>query len=539
MFHQVINTTCHLFQDCMFVNISNSAQTGGAIYFQFSSGTNLTNYLIRCTFFRCSSGSGGGGGGGGGIRSSGCSLNLCDCCVCSCWTGNGTSGQFLYAESGSVVNLTNPSISLCPPPSAPSTSTLGTVYLSTGMRMGFWHANFTGCRILVNPTPTDGAALYIAGSGSYGDRCDYGTFVNNFGRTVAQAGWRANVTYGDCNFVGNAALALLYQGSGGSTTLDRCIFVGNRNATDYSHAFFGIGDYVLFFCVFDSNVPDTILWSTGVIVTASPQTHPLWHLNTALCHGFPSPTSDFTFSLAFFVTPTFGGSALFPPSPHFGWSADLSPISSAWRLSRCFHFSRIAPHTAVFSRSLSGDQATVLVASFAAPQTAIFSSSLPTDRSPVLVAWFTTPRTAIFSRSLPDDRSIVLVASFTAPQTAIFSLSLPPGQSPFLSPTNAATALSDDGESTRPALLLVILLPLVAAIIAFAVGFLVFLRIRGYANCRRYAASNDSDDSSPTSLAVDSDTAVTVNTTLTMTLLDRDDSQWIAPAVTLNTGDFG
>jgi hypothetical protein len=196
-----------------------------------------------------------------------------------------------------------------------------------------------------------------------------------------------------------------------------------------------------------------------------------------------------------------------------------------------------------------------LISSFTAAQTAVFSLSLSRGRSAALPltnfapsAWRLSqsfqfsriaPRTAIFSRSLPDDRSTVLVTSFTASHTTIFSLSLPPGQSAFFLPTNAATALSDDGESTRPSLLLVILLPLVAALIAFAVGFLVFLRIRGYANCRRNGGFNDSDESPPRTLDFCSDSGLTVNTTLTTTLVDGDDSQWIPPAGGFSASGFG
>jgi hypothetical protein len=139
---------CRVIVDCLFVNISNAASTGGAMYFQFSSGADLTNYFTRCTFFLCSSAE--GGDGRGGIRSSGCSLNLSDCCACSCSTGDGTYGQFLDAESGTVVNLTNPSIFLCPPASESATTATGTVYLSAATQMAFSQANFTDCRVLID-----------------------------------------------------------------------------------------------------------------------------------------------------------------------------------------------------------------------------------------------------------------------------------------------------------------------------------------------------------------------------------------------------
>jgi hypothetical protein len=143
-----------------------------------------------------------------------------------------------------------------------------------------------------------------------------------------------------------------------------------------------------------------------------------------------------------------------------------------------------------------------------------------------------------------------LISSFTAPQTAVFSLSLSPGRSAallftdfatsaFVSATNAATALSEDGASSRSFLLLVILLPLVAALIAFAVGFLVSLRTRRNANGSRYAGFNDSDDSPPRTLDFCSDSGRTVNTTLTTTLVDGDDSQWIPPAGSFSASGFG
>jgi hypothetical protein len=502
-FHQTITGTCQLYRDCLFVNISNAGQTGGAIYFEFSSGTDLMNFLTRCTFFQCSSIS--DEGGGGGIRSSGCSLSLFDCCGRACWTGNSGLGQFLYAELGTVVNLTNPSICFCPPPSEPANTTRGTVYLSTGMRMAFSRANVTGCRILIKPEFNDGVILWLSDDGSFADRCEYGTFVGNYGRTGAHTGERTNVTYGYCNFVNNTSRNnLLMQGPLSFTTLDRCVFTGNTRTEGPGASGIGYGGYAILFCVFDANVSGAISSSTGVTVTASPQTHSLWHLNTGLCPGFRTPTSIFTFSSLFHLTLLFCETEVFHPSLFFRGSADFQ-----WNPQTHFTFSQSFPMTLTF------DGMTAFPA----------SPSFHRSANP----WSTVCFSFFFSP--PPSISLSFVGSSI--RFSLLNLSAAP------SLTNLTViqtgVISGDRGSSASSLLLMILLPLFVVLMAFVIGFLIFFRIKR--NSHRLLS--DSDDSPPKTVDICSDEKSTVNTTLTVTLFDTTDSQLIDPARSFTETSWG
>jgi hypothetical protein len=217
----------------------------------------------------------------------------------------------------------------------------GTIYLSQFTRGSFSSPNVTESRSQVNTEgsgASDGVFLYLNGTRMSGDRCFCGTFSKNRGRTGGHSHTRTNVTYECCNFVNNSHRNnVLYQYSGGTATLRRCIFVENRNK-DGRFAGLGHGLYTITNCVFDGldRSSATISFSTGMVTGQTAETNTLWHLNTAACPGLRSPTAVFAHSASIFAsTGTFSVSAVsaesaeLPCSSAFSRSLSRSPVSPA------------------------------------------------------------------------------------------------------------------------------------------------------------------------------------------------------------------
>jgi hypothetical protein len=328
---QVVTESCRIFEDCVFLNISNPNSDGGAICFETSNSQ--MNEVIDCTFFGICSGR------GGGIWTSTC-LNVTKCCARCCWTESNSNGQFLYADSSESVIVVNPTLFECHSGSDPPFEVQGTIFLSSSTRMNFSELNITSSRNQVDAQPatgaSDGVIFFVDGTANFADRCSFGTFFGNVGRSGAYGSQRTNLSYFFCNFVNNSIrYSILYQNTPGLSTIELCIFMGNKNMNGDPSAI-GPGICRLIRCVFDGpagNLKDaTITFSTEVIFNTRTATHTLWHLNTALCPGFRSPTQPFTVSSDFIGTSSFSLSSSLSASLSF-WHSDVLTASSCYRSS--------------------------------------------------------------------------------------------------------------------------------------------------------------------------------------------------------------